>query len=152
MVLQGRPDLARRGPKRPHRVRHGQRGWQGPRFTLANTSPAHLAQQAAFEVGAAAAWVRDKAPGVRCRRPRQRLQFKSGHGTRRRPGPGWGRRRSGRTLEGARRQDASRGLHADCASQRGPGLFSVLPGRGGAWRCLDLLLWARAGGSRSFYQ
>lgn len=86
-------------------------------LALANTIPAHLAQQAAFEVGAAAARVRDKAPGVWRRRPGQRLPLKSRHGTQRRSGArGW-RGWSGRTREGARGQDAGGGLHADGASQ-----------------------------------
>lgn len=86
-------------------------------LALANTIPAHLAQQAAFEVGAAAARVRDKAPGVWRRQPGQRLPLKSWHGTQRRSGPrGW-RGWSGRTREGARGQDAGGGLHADGASQ-----------------------------------
>lgn len=117
---------------------------------LANTIAAHLAQQAAFEVGAAAARVRDEAPGVRRRRPGQRLQLKSRHGTRRRSGTrGW-RGWSGRTREGARGQDAGGGLHAGGASQHRLGSFSVPPRRDRACHCLDLLRCARAGGSPAF--
>lgn len=128
----------------------GKEAGKGPPPLSLAPFPAHLAQQAAFEVGAAAAWVRDEAPGIRRRRPGQRLQFGSRHGTRRRPGPGGGRGWSSRTLEGARGQDASRGLHADRESQRGSGLLAVPPHPGRAWRCPDLLRWARARGSPAF--
>lgn len=151
-MLQRRPDLARRGTlaedNRP--VPRGQSGWQVPPSILASTTPAHLAQQAAFEVGAPAARIRDEAPWVLSQRPGQHLQLQSRRGTQRRPGPGWGCGRSGSTWEGARGQDAGSQLHVESPSQRGPGFFSVPPGRGRARRCRDLLCCARARGSPAF--
>lgn len=149
---EGRPGLVR---IRSHvGVKRTRPAWQGfcpPALAPLPRQPlAHLAQQPAFEVGATAARVRDEAPRIWRRWPSQHLLLRSGQGTRRRPRSSGGRGRGGSTRERARGQEARGGLHADGASQRGPGLFWVPPGPGLAWRCLVLLLCARAGGSPAF--
>lgn len=118
--------------------------------------PAYLPQQATFEVGTAAAWIRDEAPGIRRRgRPSQHLGFGSGSGqsTRRWSGPGGRRGPGGSTRERARGQEAGGGLHAGGSAWRGAAparldLRSARPGR--AERCQDSLRCARARGSWTF--
>lgn len=115
-------------------------------------APTHLAQQATLGVGTAAERVSDEATRIRRPWPGQHLRFRPWGGTGRRPRAGGGRGRGSRAREGARRQEAGGGLHADGAAQSLPSWFSVPPGPGRAWRCLVSLRCdrARAGGSLTF--